>query len=87
VKADKEQSEAEHAAVTLQLKECRAKMSEMAKDVERAYAEMDKYAEIVEVLENKLQEAEERAVEAEARRQEAYTEMYNIRQRYINALD
>ena len=83
---DKRRAEAELAEVAGAMEECRREAVNSKSEVQRVCAEMDNYAQILEAMEGKVNEAEDKVMHAERVREEAIGEIHAIRQRYINAL-
>ena len=80
----KHRAEAELSEVAEAMEECRNQAQNSKDEVERVCAEMENYAHILEAMEIKVNESEERVMIAERRRDEAISEIQAIRQRYIN---
>ena len=81
---DKHRAETELAEVAEAMEECRRQAASSKNEVEHVCAEMENYAQILEAMEIKVSESEERVMIAERRRDEAISEIQAIRQRYIN---
>lgn len=68
------------------MEECRKEALSSRREVNRVCAEIENYAKILEAMEAKVIEAEDRTLKAEKEREEALSEVYAVRQRYINII-
>lgn len=66
-----------------ELEECRREARNSRDEVSKVCSEIENYARILEAMEEKLTEAENRTMTAEQRRDEAVGQMQVVRQRYI----
>lgn len=69
--------------VEAELEECRKEAMTSREEVSRVYSEIENYARILEAMEDKLAEAENRTKSAEKRKSEMVSQMEDVRQRYI----
>jgi len=85
-KQDQQRLQYQLKQVEAELEECRQEASNSREEVTRILSEIENYARILEVMEDKLAEAETRTRTAEKRRAEAVSQMEEVRQRYIAIL-
>ena len=69
-----------------ELEECKLEAMDSRQEVAKVCAEIENYASILEAMEEKLIEAEERVKICEQQKEEAVAEVKAVRQRYINMI-
>lgn len=84
--AEKMRLEHELAEVNAELEECRQEALSSRTEVNRVCEEIENYARILEAMESKVIEAEERARAAEKARDDAIADVHMVRQRYISMI-
>ena len=78
--------EHELAELNAELEECRQEAMSSRTEVNRVCEEIENYARILEAMESKVIEAEERARAAEKARDDAIADVHMVRQRYISMI-
>ena len=87
-KYTKEKTILENKIKTLefQLNECNEFAIKSRKDVAEAIAEIEHYANILVVMEEKMNETEEKLLYSNREKEETFEELKNVRQQYYNAI-